>query len=114
MPVSRQALSDASRPLDHLYVTDRAANENLTRGGQGNPKIRPVEHRAHGLAIRGELESAFSAADEVRHAAAMDASELEALGTIIVLEGADAAYPLKVESLDHFSAHRTTPKRPMW
>ncbi|WP_374009537.1 S8 family peptidase [Leifsonia sp. LS-T14] len=107
-------MSDASRPLDHLYVTDRAANENLTRGGQGNPKIRPVEHRAHGLAIRGELESAFSAVDEVRLAAAMDASELEALGTIIVLEGADAAYPLKVESLDHFSAHRRTPKRPMW
>lgn len=105
---------DDLRHLDHLLVVERAANEEFSRGGQGNAKVRPVERRAHGLLLRGELQKAFSEADEERREVSVDVEELEALGTVIILEGAEATYPLKVESLDHLTAHRKTPKRPMW
>ena len=102
------------RHLDHLYVVERAADQEFTRGGQGNAKIRPVEHRAHGLAMRGQLHEALAAGDERRRGVSVDIEELQALGTIIVLEGAKATYPLKVESLDRLSSPRTTARRPMW
>ncbi|WP_252974565.1 S8 family peptidase [Janibacter melonis] len=105
---------DELRHLDHLYIVERAANEEFSRGGQGNAKVRLVEHRAHGLLMRGQLQKAFSDIDQERREVSVSEAELQALGTVVVLEGADATYPLKVESLDRLSAHRTTPKRPMW
>ncbi|WP_028049394.1 S8 family peptidase [Cellulomonas sp. URHD0024] len=107
-------MADELQHLDHLYIIERAADEGFERGGQGNAKVRDVEHRAHGLAMRGQLERALSDSDDDRRALSVELGELQALGTIVVLEGADAAYPLKVESLDRLSAHRKTPKRPMW
>jgi len=107
-------LADDLRHLDHLYIVDRAANEDFTRRGQGNARVRPVEHRAHGLAMRGEIQQAFSEMDSERRSSGIDLEELEALGTIIVLEGGDAAFPLKVESLDRLSMHRSRPRKPMW
>lgn len=107
-------MADGLRHLDHLYIIERAADEDFTRGGQGNPKIRPVEHRAHGLARRGELDDVFAAAAAVRAAVSVSEEELSALGTTIVLEGADSTYPLKLESLNRLTTHRTRPKRPMW
>jgi hypothetical protein len=114
MLADRRALADGLRHLDHLYIVDRAANEDFTRRGQGNAKVRRVEHRAHGLVMRSELEQAFANVDSERRSSSGNAEDLRGLGAIIVLEGADAAYLLKVESLDHFSAHRKTPKQPMW
>lgn len=107
-------MADELRHLDHLYIVERAANEEFSRGGQGNAKVRSVEHRAHGLLMRGQLQKAFSDVDEERRQVSVTAEELQALGTVIVLEGADATYPLKVESLDRLSNHRKSPKRPMW
>jgi hypothetical protein len=40
--------------------------------------------------------------------------ELKALGVIVVLDAADAAFPLKLDSLEQMSGHRTTAKRPKW
>lgn len=107
-------MADDLRHLDHLFIIERAASEQFSRGGQGNAKVRPVERRAHGLLLRGELQKAFSEADVERREVSVSADELEALGTVIVLVGADATYPLKVESLDHLTSHTKSPKRPMW
>lgn len=37
-----------------------------------------------------------------------------AVGVTVVLEGADAAFPLKLDSLESWSSHRRTPRRPRW
>ncbi len=42
------------------------------------------------------------------------ADELHALGTFITLEGADSAYPLKLDSLEQRSRHTKQPKVPKW
>lgn len=107
-------MADELPHLDHLYIVERAANEEFSRGGQGNPKVRSVKHRAHGLLMRGQLQEAFAKADTERHQVSITAEDTQTLGTVIVLEGADATYPLKVESLDRLSTHRRSPKRPMW
>ncbi|MCS5728670.1 S8 family peptidase [Herbiconiux moechotypicola] len=73
-----------------------------------------MEFRAHGLAIKGQLQQAFSDVDDERGRTSLSADELKALGTIVTLEGDDAAYPLKIESLQAFSRHRKTPKVPQW
>ena len=107
-------MAEELRHLTHLYVLDRARNEDFSRGGQGNPKIRPVEYRAHGLAIKGQLQDTFSDIDDERHSTSLSADELKALGSIITLEGQEGAYPLKIESLQVLSRHRKTPKVPQW
>ena len=102
------------RGLDHLYVVDAAANTSFRRPARGNPKIRSVEHRAHGLALREDVRRTFSEVDQERANYNVDEDELRALGSVIVLEGADAAYPLKVDQLESLTRHRNTPKRPRW
>lgn len=107
-------MADALRHLTHLLVIDRSENEDFRRRGGGNPKIRPVERRAHGLALRGQVADVFSEIDERRATLSVTADELRALGTFITLEGADATYPLKVDSLQQGSRHSKQPKLPMW
>jgi subtilase family protein len=73
-----------------------------------------VEDRAeHGRGRLADLQSAFESGDESRNELLTE-EELRALGTIITLEGDDAAYPLKIESLQQFTSHTTTPRRPKW
>lgn len=88
---------------------------DFTRPGRGDPKIRDVERRAHGTARKTELDAAIEAIDaerEANHESLLD--ELRAIGVTIVLEGADADFPLKLESLESWSRHTTQPKRPRW
>jgi hypothetical protein len=60
------------------------------------------------------LQSAFGTSDEQR-AEDLTEDELRALGTIITLEGADPAYPLKIDSLQQTTSHRKLEdKRPKW
>lgn len=98
--------------LPHLLILDRVDDAPLRRLGHGNPKVRPVERRAHGQAILDQAQEILSEVDERR--ALFSRDELQALGTFITLEGADALYPLKVDSLEHWSSHRRTPKLPEW
>ncbi|WP_315094097.1 S8 family peptidase [uncultured Cellulomonas sp.] len=99
--------------MPHLLVLGRVDDEPLRRrGGGGNAKIRPVERRAHGRAILSETHDAFEQADDRRALFARD--ELEALGSFITLVGGQAIYPLKVESLEQRTRHRTSPKLPKW
>lgn len=64
--------------------------------------------------MQSQLSEVLSNSDSQRNAASVNMDELRALGTTLVLEGADAAYPLKIESLNRFSNHQKTSKRPMW
>ena len=98
-------------PLAHLWVRDRAVDRLFTRaGGGGDPKIRDVEHRAHGRALRRELDAAI--AEQPAQPTITD--ELKSRGVVLVLEGTDASFPLKIESLESFTRHRKTPRLPRW
>jgi len=64
--------------------------------------------------MRREAGDALDQTDAERAAVELDEQELRALGSIVVLEGVDPVYPLKIESLERLSRHRKTPKLPMW
>lgn len=103
------------RHLTHLQVLDRVRNESFSRGGHGNPKVRAVEYRAHGAAMKGQLQDTFSHIENERASLSLSVDELRALGSIITLEGEDAAYPLKIESLQRISpGGKTKPRTPQW
>lgn len=94
---------------------NRVRSEDFSRGGQGNPKVRKVEYRAHGAAMKGQLEDAFSEIDAARETGSLSVDELRALGSIITLEGEQAAYPLKIESLQRIlPGGKSKPKTPRW
>jgi hypothetical protein len=95
-------------------VRDRAVDRVFTRaGGGGDPKIRDVEHRAHGRALRRELDAALAEHDNQPVQQTLTA-ELRSTGVIIVLEGTGADFPLKIDSLESFTRHRKTPRLPRW
>jgi hypothetical protein len=106
--------SRESAPLAHVLVRGRAEDREFRRAGGGDPKIRDVEFRAHGSAIRRELDSSIAAAEQARVGLDSSLQELRALGVVIVLEGADAAYPLKIESFERFSQHTKRARQPLW
>lgn len=107
-------MADGPHHLSHLLVRDRSSDEEFRRSGGGNPKIRPIEDRAaHGEGRLDELQTAFASGDEMHNELLTD-EELRAIGTIITLEGADPAYPLKLDSLQQLTTHRKTAKRPRW
>ncbi|MGA2471382.1 MAG: S8 family peptidase [Solirubrobacteraceae bacterium] len=101
-------------PLPHFLVHDRAEDRDFHRQGRGDHRIRDVDARAHGQALRRELQRTIESADAHRSEVPLTQAELQALGVVIVLEGADAAYPLKLESLDRLSTHTKQAKRPVW
>jgi hypothetical protein len=95
-------------------VRDRAEDRVFTRtGGGGDPKIRDVEHRAHGRALRRELDAALSEEERVLAQPTLT-EELKSTGVILVLEGTDDRAPLKIESLERFTQHQKTQKLPQW
>lgn len=98
----------------HLTVRGHVENREFRRQGGGNPKVRDVERRAHGRAVKGQLDAAIAETDEQRAALEPSLEELNALGSVVVLEGAGPAFPLKVDSLEALSRHRKVPKRPQW
>lgn len=106
---------DGHEHLSHLLVEHRSADEEFRRQGRGNQRIRPVEDRAgHGRARLDELQSAFTNSDDARNEQLTE-DQLRALGTIVTLEGEDAAYPLKIDSLQQLTAHRDPQNRkPKW
>jgi hypothetical protein len=102
---------DDRRP--HLWIRQRASDRAFTRTGRGNQSVRDVERRAHGRARRQELT------DSIEHQLARRSEldqflleELKAQGVIVVLEGADATYPLRVDSLQRLTTHRE--QRAQW
>lgn len=91
-------MADGKDRLAHLLIVGRVEAEEYRPGGGGSSKRRTVNRAAHGHALRGEVVGAFDAGDLARDE--IDEDELRATGSIIVVEGADAINPLKLESLD--------------
>lgn len=107
-------MPDVLRRLGHLRVTDRVRPEDLVGRGHGNPKIRPVEQRADGKILLGQVKTAFADAEQGRAESSISIEELKALGSFVTIEGGDAAYPLALDSLERWSKHRKTAKLPWW
>lgn len=105
-------MPDPSATYPHIWVRDRAQTEELHRPGGGNPKIRPVERRAHGKARLGELQQALDEFDRLRDEQELTLDELRALGVVLVLEGAETAYRLKLDSLEQLTNHKK--RLPRW
>lgn len=110
-------MSSPAGPLAHLTIVDRAEDRDFRRRGGGDVRIRDIERRAHGGKLRGDLERSFRDADAERAAVEADEltlDELKAVGVILVLHAADQAFPLRLDSLERMSAHRTAARRPQW
>lgn len=111
-------MADQDRALDHLYVQGYATAESFDRysgdSGGGGFKRRTVNRGTHGAARNQELSDAFGELDGERGQLRLVDDELAAQGTIIVLEGEGASYPLKLESLNRMTTHRKQPKQPRW
>lgn len=105
---------ELSRP--HFLVRDRVkGREYSPAGGGGDPKIRDVEFRAHGKAMREQLGSTIEEVGRLRDEEALGGEELRALGSIIVLEASDAAFPLKLDSLEQLTrGGKAKAPRPKW
>lgn len=104
---------DALHP--HIFVRDHVVGQDFRpAGGGGDPKIRDVEFRAQGQALRDQLGSTYSDVERLRGEQELGEDELRALGSVVVLEAAEAAFPLKLESLERKTNHRKTPPRPKW
>ncbi|KFU78454.1 Subtilase family protein [Amycolatopsis lurida] len=109
-------MSDPRTALTHLTVVGRAENRDFRRRGGGDARIRDVERRPHGGKLRGDLRTSFTKAERDRKHASEELAleELKALGVILVLDAADRAFPLKLDSLERMSGHRGPKKRPLW
>ena len=51
---------------------------------------------------------------DTQRTALVDLDELRALGSVIVLEGAGAAYPLQLDPLNRLNRARKVARRPQW
>lgn len=113
MPAERPALAEPVRDLDHLYVHGYAETRGFHRRTQGGqPKLRKVNRHGHGQGLKDAAEGAFGDSDDERDEHFPSDDELRATGTVIVLEGESAAYPLKLDSLSSYTLHRV--KQPKW
>lgn len=102
-------MANGGEPLPHLLVRGYVEGREFARQGGGNPKVRDVEHRAHGRDRSAELGSALEEQDSRR--VAFDIEELESLGVILSIEGA-VGFSLKLESLNRRTQHADP--RPKW
>lgn len=105
-------MAEPGRDLDHLYIHGYAETADFHRRGGGGFKRRTVDRHGHGQALQSAVQDAFGASDEERDIRIPDDDQLRATGTVIVLEGESAAYPLKLESLDSYTQHKIN--RPKW
>ena len=106
-------MSDPHELLPHLTLLDRAEDRDFhRRGGSGGIRIRYVDRQIHGSRIHAELVNALADGDANRAETEPTIEELRALGVIIVLQGADSAAPLRLDSLEQMSTHRVP--RPKW
>jgi len=108
-------LAEIPRNFNHLYIDGYARTKKFKRRGGGNEKIRAIINRyAHGNSLKRYVKDAFSSFDQQRDSADAIAEGLQATGTIIVLEGEDAAYPLEVDRLNSYAREREGTRKPKW
>ena len=97
--------NDLYRP--HLLVHGYVQNQAFSRNQPGDPKVRAVEQREHGIQIATQLNTAFTTQDTRRYIL----DELEALGVVITVEGA-TGYLLHLKSFEQYTRHKQP--RPKW
>ncbi|QOQ39367.1 S8 family peptidase [Trueperella pecoris] len=106
-------MAEVHRNLDHLYVRGFSETRGFHRGGGGAGKpLRKVDRCAHGAALKHSAEKVFATFDEKVATVDISDEELRATGTIIVLEGEESKYPLKLDSLNGFTGGRAS--KPKW
>ena len=75
--------------FDHLLVTERVVPEVRKGRGGGSFSVRAVDRVTHGQQMLAEAQAAIQATEGRREQVLLD-EELRAVGTVLVLEGADA------------------------
>lgn len=103
-------MPDAGERLTHILVLDHIEDQEFTRRGRGDQKVRDVERRAHGEALQRELARAVEVQDRAREQTSL--AELDALGVILTIEASEG-FPLKLDSLEQLSTHQAG-ARPKW
>ena len=83
----------------HLFVVGKVEEAVFNRKGGGSGKLRTVDVAQHGQLLVAEVNEAFADTDQLR--SKYDDEQLRATGSIIVIEGCDEIYKLKLEALDH-------------
>lgn len=105
-------MPEEPRVLPHLLVLDRVDERDLTRPGRGKSRVRPAGMRSDGGVLLGEARAVFAEFSAERSSAGVDEDALRALGTFVTIEGAEATYPLKLDSLEQWTNHKA--KQPKW
>lgn len=107
-------MAEIYRNLDHLYIQGHVETADFHRAGGGPAKpLRQVDRRAHGTGLKNATEHVFTTFDQQAADVVMPSyEELRATGTIIVLEGESATYPLKIESLNSYTGGKA--RKPKW
>jgi hypothetical protein len=105
-------MADLSGRLSHLSMQGRAKDRSFHRAGGGPKKILDVDVQSHGTKLRGDLANAYEAVDDVREEIPLTLEELNSTGAVLTLEATDAAFPLRLDSLERLSTHLI--RRPKW
>lgn len=93
--------------LDHLSIPYDASVQKYSRKPTRlDPRIREVEHRAHGQRILNQLQTAFDESTNERKEYLPTLEELRSIGSIIVLEGSNAKFPLALDDLTRLTTHK--------
>ena len=109
----RQALADDQRNFDHLLIRGYAKSIDFHRLGRGSDsQLRQVDRYTHGTYLKQSAETVFKSSDDKRVTKVLSDSELRATGTVIILEGEGATYPLKLDSLNSYTGGRAS--KPKW
>ncbi len=104
---------DGTHKLDHLYLHGFVERSNYSPpSGGGSKKLRQVNRLAHGRLMLAQAERSFTSSDQQRDALSSLGPELQAIGSVIVLEGATSREPLKLDSLNQSTNHKDP--RPKW
>lgn len=107
-------MADGHSTLDHLFVAGFSDTREFSARGGGKPRIRAVERRGHGNKVLTDVEEAFTETDLHRKTLSDLDDRLRATGSVIIIEGDSAEYPLKLDKLSKLTRHRTSPKQPQW
>ena len=99
--------------LDHLYVSGRVESRPRTGRGRGNSAIRAVDRQSHGKRLIDEIGNAFALAQEGRESQNLD-PVLQANGTYLTLEGVNADFKLKLDSLTQLTRKGRASRKPKW
>lgn len=99
--------------FDHLLVTERVVPEVRKGRGGGSFSVRAVDRVTHGQQMLAEAQAAIQATEGRREQVLLD-EELRAVGTVLVLEGAEANFGIRLDSLTRMTRSRKVQKKPQW